>query len=66
MNIGEALKQPRLRMGISQLQLAKATGIKQQNISRWERNTHTPDVSQCAILAKFYGITIEELIGMKD
>ena len=66
MNIGEALKQQRQRMGISQSQLARDTGIKQQNISRWENNTHIPDVIQCSILAKYYGITIEELIGLKE
>ena len=66
MNIGEALKQQRMRLGISQSELAKATGIKQQNISRWESNTHIPDVLQCVILAKYYGITIEELIGVNE
>ncbi len=66
MNIGEGLKQQRMRLGISQSELAKATGIKQQNISRWENNTHIPDVMQCLILAKYYGITIEELIGANE
>ena len=65
MDIGEALKQQRKQWGMTQSQLAKATGIKQQNISRWENNTHIPDVLECAILAKFYGITIDELIGIK-
>ena len=66
MNIGEGLKQQRMQLGISQSELAKATGIKQQNISRWESNTHIPDVLQCLILAKYYGITIEELIGANE
>ncbi len=66
MNIGEGLKQQRLRLGISQSELARETGIKQQNLSRWELNTHIPDVLQCLTLAKFYGITIEELIGANE
>ena len=65
MNIGEALKEQRQKMGLTQSQLAKETGIKQQNISRWENNTHIPDVLQCVKLAKYYGITIEELIGLE-
>ena len=65
MNIGEAIKQQRLRLGITQSELARETGIKQQNISRWENNTHTPDVMQCVILAKYFDITIEELIGIE-
>ena len=64
MNIGEAIKQQRLRLGITQSELARATGIKQQNISRWENNTHTPDIAQCVVLAKYFGVTIEELIGV--
>ena len=65
MTIGQHLKQQRELCGISQSQLAKATGIKQQNLSRWENDTHVPDVMQCVILAKYYGVTIEELIGVE-
>lgn len=65
MNIGEALKQQRLSAGLSQSQLARETGIKQQNISRWENGTHIPDIAQCAILAKYYGISVDELINLK-
>lgn len=64
MNIGEGIKQQRLRLGITQSELARGTGIKQQNISRWENNTHTPDIVQCVVLAKYFDITLEELIGI--
>lgn len=64
MNIGAALKQQRLLAGISQTELEKATGIKQQNLSRWENDTHAPNIEQCIILAKFYGITLEELLDI--
>ena len=66
MDIGTALKQQRELSGISQSELARATGIKQQNISRWESNAHIPDVLECLKLAKYYGITIEELIGADE
>ena len=66
MDIGTALKQQREHAGISQSELARATGIKQQNISRWEKNAHIPDVLECLILAKYYGITIEELLGADE
>lgn len=62
MTLGEALKQHRENAKLSQTKLAKETGIKQQNLSRWENNTHLPNVLDCARLAKYYGITIEELI----
>jgi transcriptional regulator with XRE-family HTH domain len=46
--------------------LAKLTGIKQQNISRWENNKAIPSIENCEILADFYGITIDELIGRDE
>lgn len=62
-NIGNSLKEHRTANGYSQSSLAKATDIKQQNISRWESNIHLPDIMECIKLADFYGITLDELIG---
>ena len=62
-NIGNALKEQRITNGYSQSTLAKATEIKQQNISRWESNIHLPDIMECVKLADFYGISLDELIG---
>lgn len=66
MNIGKSMKEFRLLYKYSQSELAKITGIKQQNISRWEKNLHVPDVIECLLIAKVYGITIEELIGVDE
>ena len=62
-NIGETLKEHRLTLGITQSDLAKATDIKQQNISRWENNTHIPNILECIKLANFYDISLDELVG---
>lgn len=64
MDIGTALRQQRERTGISQTKLAKATGIKQQTLSRWEDNTNTPNIKHCILLAQYYGITLEELLDI--
>ena len=55
-NVGETLKEHRVTRELSQIQLAQATGIKQQNI-------HLPDIAECIILADFYDITLDELVG---
>lgn len=65
-NIGESLKAHRINANLSQSELAKRTGIKQQNISRWEKNTHIPNVMDCVILANFYQISIDYLIGYEN
>lgn len=66
MNYGQALKEQREISGFTQNSLAKATGISQPKISYYESGQHTPPIDHCATLAKFYGITIDELIGFPD
>lgn len=64
MNYGDCLKQQRLASGKSLLEVAKDTGISHQNLSRWERNEVMPTLDFCIKLAKYYGVTIEELFGI--
>ena len=61
---GTAMKELRLERGLSWRQVEQATGISNQNLSRWERNEVMPSVDACVLLAKFYGVSIEELIGI--
>ena len=63
MNYGEALKYQREITGLSQSELAKATGLKQQMISWWEAGKGLPNIDFCVKLADFYGISLDELIG---
>lgn len=63
MKIGQTLKEHREQIGISQTQLAKEIGTSHQNINRWERDIISPNIEFCVILADFYGISIDELIG---
>jgi transcriptional regulator with XRE-family HTH domain len=65
MKYGDSIKQHRLMSGKSLVQVEKETGISNQNLSRWERNEVTPSIDACVKLAKYYGVTIEELIGLK-
>lgn len=61
--VGKALKAQREIQGISQRELAKATGIKQANISRWESNIQSPAIDYCIQLADFYKVSLDELVG---
>ena len=63
MNIGQSLKNRREKAGLSQSELARKTRIVQTNLSRWESNTHVPNIADCITLAKFYGVSIDELVG---
>lgn len=63
MKIAKNLKQHREMNNLTQVELSKLTGITQGAISHWETEKRIPNVIECAILADFYGITIDELVG---
>ena len=60
---GEILKYYRETNNLSQLELAKHTGLSQQAISLWEKDKRVPSITNCEILADFYGISLDELVG---
>ena len=65
MDYGSAMREMRLEKGKSLLEVQKETGLAHQNISRWERNLVTPSIDACVKLAEYYGVSLEELIGLK-
>lgn len=65
-DIGKSLKEHREKVNLTQSELARRTGIKQQNISRWENNTHLPNIMDCIMLANFYDISIDYLVGYEN
>ncbi len=60
---GNEIKSARLAVGATQMQVAKATGLPQNTISWIELDKGIPNIQQCVLLATYYGITIDELIG---
>ena len=65
-NFNESIKYQRENHGYTQNALAKATGIAQPKISYYESGQHIPPIDFCITLAQFYGITVDELIGLSD
>lgn len=66
MNISEALKENRISRNLSLMDIEKATGISNGNICRWENGQVIPGINFCIQLANFYGITLDELVGVSD
>ena len=66
MKCSEALKYQREINGCTQSTLAKETGISQQKISYYESGKHSPSIDDCIILADYYGISLDELVGRKS
>lgn len=60
---GKEIKNARISNGLTQTQVSKATGLPQNTISWIELDKGIPNIQQCVILADFYGIMLDELIG---
>lgn len=60
---GNEIKKVRIEHGLTQSELAKATKLPQATISWIESNKGIANIQQCTILANYYGISIDELIG---
>lgn len=61
--IANRLMELRKQNGYSQEELADKIGVSRQAISKWERAAASPDTSNLILLARTYGITLDELIN---
>lgn len=64
--ISERLKFHRHQKGLTQEEVAAHLGISYQAISKWERNEGYPEITMLPALANYFGITVDELIGMNE
>ena len=62
-NILKALRQEK---GIGQVELAKEIGVSKGVISLWENGLREPNMYSLIILAKFFKISIDDLVGLNN
>lgn len=60
------LKDLRMEKGVGQVELAKAIGVSKGIISLWENGLREPNMSSLIALATFFGISIDELVGIEN
>lgn len=60
---GKEIKNVRKARGFTQKDIETATGIPQETLSWIENDKGVANISQCVLLADFYDITLDELIG---
>lgn len=61
----ESLKKHRTDRHMSQEYLAEQLGVTRQAVSKWESGTSEPSTANLIALAKLYGISLDELAGLK-
>ena len=62
--LGIKIKVLRKRMNITQEDLAERLGVSFQAVSKWETNAAYPDISMFPVLANFFNVTTDELLGV--
>ncbi len=62
-NIGENIKKRRAKLGLSQEDLAKKSGVKYTTLTKIESGViKTPSVVMTAKIARILGVSIEDLL----
>ncbi len=66
LNIGETIKRLRKEREITQEEFSEILGVSCQSVSRWENNLCYPDIEMIPVIAEFFGITTDTLMGIDN
>jgi transcriptional regulator with XRE-family HTH domain len=64
LQIGGNLKRLRRERDLTQEELAAFLGVSFQAISKWERGEGYPDMETLPVIANYFGVTLDALVGM--
>ena len=62
-NLGEKMKCLRKEKNVSQEKLAQYLNVSFQAVSKWENGSTYPDIELLPEISRFFGITVDELLG---
>ena len=63
--LGKRISMHRKELGLKQDQLAEQIGVTAQAVSKWENDQSCPDITTLPRLARIFGITTDELLGIE-
>jgi len=66
LNLGNQIRLNRRRMNLTQEQLAEKFGTSPQAISRWEIGATYPDIEMLPMIASFFEISVDSLLGITE
>lgn len=64
--LGKKISELRRERGMTQAELAETLHYTAQTISNWERGVSSPDSETLLMLADFFGVTTDELLGKES
>lgn len=62
----ERLRELRTDNGLSMKQLAKALNTTDAAISNWENNINEPKITYLKVIAMYFGVTTDYLLGLEN
>ena len=60
MLIGDKIRMLRKNKNITQTQLAEVLSVSSQSVSKWENHLSVPDITVLPVIARYFGITMDE------
>lgn len=66
LNLGNHIRANRRHMNLTQEQLAEKLGTSPQAVSRWENGTTYPDLELLPVIASFFGVSVDTLLGCTE
>lgn len=64
--VAERIRELMKENGLNQVQLAEKVGIKQNTISSWLNGKKEPSITSLWLLADYFDVDVDYLIGRKD
>lgn len=64
--LGTMIAALRKEHNMTQLQLAEKMGVTDKAVSKWERDLSCPDVDSLPRLAEIFGITVDEMLRLRE
>ncbi len=62
-NLGNTICRLRRKKGVTQETLADFIGVTKASVSKWETGSTLPDIQVLPLLAAFFEVTVDELVG---
>lgn len=63
--IGEKIRELRMKLNLTQEELARKMNISDKSISKWELGTSNPSLENLKFMAELFDVTVDELVNFK-
>ena len=66
LSAGNNIRRMRLEKGLTQEEVALHLGVSFQSVSKWERGDGYPDIEMLPTIAHYFGVSVDELLGVSE